>query len=279
MVESIQPLSASDKGPSKTAEAGASEAPAPEQPAAAPLAPQVRIEGYIEGVQDRRVFGWAWCRSRPAEPVEVEIRVDGKAVSAVRADRFRPDLAKAGLSEGRHGFEAILESELRAEDKSRLTAHARTEPGEPWVTLVNRTTHAAVRTGGTAETPPSAPRPPSDTQAILAAIAALEKTVAQGFGRLRAELQAAIAGKGKVQGAPDAETDADAQAPRERWASLIASMDVLQTRMDAVCAALQEDHAEAASSRRGDRALMLLVAALGVVSCGSLVLGLFAVFG
>lgn len=280
MTGSSQPPSGPAEGPSDTGETSSLKAPASEPPAAIPLPPPAHIEGYIDGVQDRRVFGWAWCRSQPGDPVDVEIRVDGKAVAAVRADRLRADLAKAGLSEGRHGFEAVLERALSAEDKARLTAHARVRTGAPWASLVNRTTLTAERMAGPAGGATSPARSPSDTQAVLAAIAALEKTVAQGLGRCRAELQAAIAGKGIAQAAaPVSEADADARTWREQLATLVASADVLQTRVDAICAALQEGGAKAALSRRGDRTLMLVVCALGAVSCGSLLLGLFAVFG
>jgi hypothetical protein len=279
MVEPIQPPPGLERGPANTGAAGASELPASEPPAAAPLPPPARIEGYIDGVQDRRVVGWAWCRSRPADPVEVEIRVDGKAVATVRADRFRPDLAKAGLSEGRHGFEAMLECALSAEDKARLAAQARIRAGEPWVPLVNRTTHPA-RIAGPAEGASAPALSPGETQAVLGAIAALDKTVGQSFGRLRAELQAAIAGKGAAQAsAPNSAADADAQAWRDQLTTLVGSVDVLQTRLDAICAALQEGGSRTALSRRGDRTLMFVVTALGAVSCASLLLGLFAAFG
>ena len=254
--------------------------PASNRPATA-LAPSGPVEGYIEDVQDRRVIGWAWCRSRPNDPVDVEIRVGDETLVAVRADRFRGDLARAGLSEGRHAFEAALDGTLSAEQKTRLTGHARPRAGEEWVPLVNRTRRALAKGGEAAEgAAPQPARPASDAAAVLSAIAALEKSVAQGFGRCRADLRDAVAARADAQAAVrDSGAAADSQTWREQLSTMVDAIDVLQTRVDVICAALQDRGAASGSARRTDRVLMLLVSGLGVVSGASLLLGLFAVFG
>ncbi len=281
MVEQLQ--TPSDRGTIRVdaGEANASRPAASDRPAPAALALAGAVEGYIEGVQDRRVFGWAWCRSRPNDPVDVEIRIGDQTLAAVRADRFRGDLAKAGLSEGRHAFEAVLDCTLSAEQKTQVTVHARAQAGEPWVPLVNRIRRAAAKGGDVAEgAAPSSTRPPSDVEAVLSAIAALEKSVVQGFGRCRADLRDAVAAKAAAQAAvQDSGAAADSQTWREQLFTLVDSIDVLQTRVDTICAALREGGATSGSARRSDRMLMLLVSGLGVVSGASLLLGLFAVFG
>ncbi|HVZ10023.1 hypothetical protein [Rhodopila sp.] len=52
--------------------------------------------------------GWAWDPSRPDEPVDVAVMDGTDAVLMFRADRYRPDLAEAGVGNGRHAF--LLES-------------------------------------------------------------------------------------------------------------------------------------------------------------------------
>ena len=245
-------------------EAGSPKAGSDIGAAGSPLSPDP-VEGYIDGIQNRRVFGWAWCRSRPTDPVDVEIRFDDQVLLTVRADRFRPDLAKAGLTDGRHGFEAVLEDGVAADQKARITAYGRCGANDPWVPLVNRTikaaTKATVREDGAA--PPS--KPIADLQPILNGLAALQKRMDERIATWRAELRA--------------HAESDAQAIRDQLTMLTSATDVLQMRIDAVCAALREGTAAAPSSRRGDRTLMLVVAALGVVSCASLLLGLIAVLG
>lgn len=278
MVEQLQ--TPSDPGTVRQ-DAGDPGATQPDRPAPAALALAGAVEGYIEGVQDRRVFGWAWCRSRPNDPVDVEIRMGDQTLAAVRADRYRGDLAKAGLSEGRHAFEAILDCTLSAEQKTQVTVHARPRAGEPWVPLVNRTRWALAKGVDAAEgAAPSPTRSANDVEAVLSAIAALEKSLAQGFARCRADLRDAVAAKAAAQAAvQDSGAAADNQTWREQLSTLVDSIDVLQTRVDAICAALREGGAASDSARRSDRLLMLLVSGLGVVSGASLLLGLFAVFG
>ena len=278
MVEQLQ--TPSDPGTVRQ-DAGDPGATQPDRPAPAALALAGAVEGYIEGVQDRRVFGWAWCRSRPNDPVDVEIRMGDQTLAAVRADRYRGDLAKAGLSEGRHAFEAVLDCTLSAEQKTRVTVHARPRAGEPWVPLVNRTRWALAKGVDAAEgAAPSPTRSANDVEAVLSAIAALEKSLAQGFARCRADLRDAVAAKAAAQAAvQDSGAAADSQTWREQLSTLVDSIDVLQTRVDAICAALREGGAASDSARRSDRLLMLLVSGLGVVSGASLLLGLFAVFG
>jgi hypothetical protein len=67
-----------------------------------------RFEGLIEGMADRRLNGW--CRlTGVADPVMLELLVDGQAVLAFPADLFRQDLLDAGFGTGHHGFSVDLD--------------------------------------------------------------------------------------------------------------------------------------------------------------------------
>lgn len=59
--------------------------------------------GVVDELAPERIIGWAWYRSRPDEPIDVQIMVDDVLVREVRADQFRPELeGRAG--NGCHGF-------------------------------------------------------------------------------------------------------------------------------------------------------------------------------
>jgi glycosyltransferase involved in cell wall biosynthesis len=89
-----------------------------ETPAAAPDA--ARLIGYIDSVSHDRIQGWAHLPDHPEEPVELEV-LDGDGVIArVVADRYRADLAAAGVSTGRHGFELYFAGGLAPERRHDL---------------------------------------------------------------------------------------------------------------------------------------------------------------
>lgn len=64
-----------------------------------------QIQGCVEVVTPSRIAGWAADRSAPEQPVAVELFWQGRRLAQARADRLRPDLVKAGIGGGRHGFE------------------------------------------------------------------------------------------------------------------------------------------------------------------------------
>jgi glycosyltransferase involved in cell wall biosynthesis len=95
----------------------------------APLsAPEsARLIGYIDSVTHDRIQGWAHLPDHPEEPVELEI-LDGDGVIArVVADRYRADLAAAGVGTGRHGFELYFAGGLAP--KTRHDLHIRRVQG------------------------------------------------------------------------------------------------------------------------------------------------------
>ncbi len=72
-----------------------------ERTVAAPSAPAV---GNVDRVGYDEIAGWVWDPDNPDEPVDIEILDGDSVVLKLSADRFRPDLAEAGLGNGRHGF-------------------------------------------------------------------------------------------------------------------------------------------------------------------------------
>jgi autotransporter passenger strand-loop-strand repeat protein len=54
-----------------------------------------------------RICGWAQDAAHPEAPVCLDILVGGELIGQVAANRYRADLAVAGLGSGRHGFEFL----------------------------------------------------------------------------------------------------------------------------------------------------------------------------
>lgn len=66
------------------------------------------ITGHVDGVRivdgQAEIWGWAQAPDWPGAAVAVEARLDGRAVAVAPADQHRPDLAAAGIGDGRHAF-------------------------------------------------------------------------------------------------------------------------------------------------------------------------------
>ncbi|MDE3076868.1 MAG: hypothetical protein KGJ86_15740, partial [Chloroflexota bacterium] len=73
--------------------------------------PRRVYEGVLESVERGVMRGWAWAWD-PAASVEIEIFVDMRLCAIVPARTERPDLALAGIGNGRHGFAWIAPDEL-----------------------------------------------------------------------------------------------------------------------------------------------------------------------
>jgi GT2 family glycosyltransferase/glycosyltransferase involved in cell wall biosynthesis len=76
---------------------------------AAPDSPVVDLHetpafGNVDRVGYEEVAGWVWDPEHPDTPVDIEILDGDTVVLKVCADRFRPDLADAGMGSGHHGF-------------------------------------------------------------------------------------------------------------------------------------------------------------------------------
>jgi hypothetical protein len=62
------------------------------------------IRGSLDGVVDSEVGGWAFDAASSTSLVDVEVLIDGEVVGRALADRYRPDLAEAGIGDGRCAF-------------------------------------------------------------------------------------------------------------------------------------------------------------------------------
>jgi hypothetical protein len=76
------------------------------------------LRGYIDSVGPRSIEGWAQNTEYPEAPICLDILVGGSLIGQTLANRFRVDLAHAGLGSGKHGFSFALP------DGPLLSAHA-----------------------------------------------------------------------------------------------------------------------------------------------------------
>ena len=75
--------------------------------------PAQQIEGNLDGVSEKGIVtGWCWHPMQPSSRASVTIAVDGHVIGTIRADGARPDLLKAGIGDGSHGFSFALPSSL-----------------------------------------------------------------------------------------------------------------------------------------------------------------------
>lgn len=72
------------------------------------IAQTTQIQGRLDAIEGRRVFGWVWDRSRPNERLLIRILLEGRMVASATADMPRVDLRRAGIGDGGHAFEVEL---------------------------------------------------------------------------------------------------------------------------------------------------------------------------
>lgn len=226
----------------------------------AATAPQ--LEGRLDAVAGRRVYGWAWNRSAPDEPLVIEVRFDGvdAPLATVTADQPREDLAGAGI--GAHAFEAEVELPPGA-DPARLVVVAKPPSGGAELTM----------------------RPRGAAERLL------EETVTPHLTRLGAELDSLRGGLGRALRDLSARMPANDAGAAEALASRldalsdaqrtlderVAGLEVFLMRLDGSLWALAEE-AKKRGTGTADRPLRLGVAALGGAVAVMAVLMLARVF-
>src|SRR5437763_3497292 len=62
------------------------------------------LRSFLDEVGRYRIAGWAQDEAQPDAPLSLLILVNDALVARVLANRHRPDLAAAGIGDGRHGF-------------------------------------------------------------------------------------------------------------------------------------------------------------------------------
>lgn len=80
------------------------------------------FQGFIDAIEDGRVFGWAYDPENPAERISVELFHGRNKIGNVVADRHREDLVGHGDGSGHHAFVFTLPKDLWSADPS--TFHA-----------------------------------------------------------------------------------------------------------------------------------------------------------
>ena len=70
------------------------------------------LEGNVDGLDGNTIVGWAFDPAHPASAVVLEVLDGDLLVARLTANRFRGDLAAAGIGDGRHGFELSLSRSL-----------------------------------------------------------------------------------------------------------------------------------------------------------------------
>jgi SAM-dependent methyltransferase len=60
------------------------------------------FQGFVDTLNGDLLAGWAWDSRRPGEPIDVDVYVDGKRVTSVRASHIGADLLAAGIGDGYH---------------------------------------------------------------------------------------------------------------------------------------------------------------------------------
>ena len=61
-------------------------------------------DGYLDGTTFSQIWGWAWNRNLPNNPINVDIYADSSLLATVSANLFRQDLLNAGKGNGYHAF-------------------------------------------------------------------------------------------------------------------------------------------------------------------------------
>ena len=68
-------------------------------------ASRLRYTGHVDRFIDRKLRGWAMVIDQPRVKAKVHLKVDGKVIVSLVANKLRKDLVAAGIGDGYHGFE------------------------------------------------------------------------------------------------------------------------------------------------------------------------------
>ncbi|MBF9233875.1 hypothetical protein [Microvirga alba] len=86
-----------------------------------------QIQGRLDAVESRRLYGWVWDRGRSDERLLVRVLFRGRMVASGTADRPRIDLRRNGIGDGAYAFEVELpETVGREPDGIEVVAYSRT---------------------------------------------------------------------------------------------------------------------------------------------------------
>src|SRR5207237_1141094 len=78
------------------------------------------LRSFLDEVSRNRIAGWAQDEAQPGAPLSLLILVDEALVARVLANRHRPDLATAGIGDGRHGFRFDFPKSLSPDERHEV---------------------------------------------------------------------------------------------------------------------------------------------------------------
>ncbi len=90
-----------------------------------PFFSRARICGFLEFVDGREVMGWALDRTRPAQPLTVEIMIDDTVIGSTSTALARPDVAQKFGVTGTFGFSFYAWPPIADEDIDRVKARVK----------------------------------------------------------------------------------------------------------------------------------------------------------
>jgi hypothetical protein len=239
------------------------------------------VVGFIEILDESRVAGWAWCRGQPETRVDIEVRLGDRVLQRARADRFRQDLVRAGVGDGKHGFNVVFDKPLQREQKGDVVALVVCGPDGPYVPLVTPTSKLAGHTSK--EAPAGNPHTTVETslRAVQEAISDLQRTVDERLGAIDGNVRSALthlAADAKSAGKSIEAKCEELRSAQDSLGRYISALEVSQARLDTALSSVQDGRGTKSAASAG-RGLAIFVSVLALMSAASLVLGLISVFG
>lgn len=238
------------------------------------LAAPPSIAGYIDAIKGLKVSGWAWNRADPAAALEIEVRRDGKVVALGRADKFRADLEKAGVGDGRHAFEIMLETPIAPGGGHAIEAFAMCPGLAQPVPLVNRNAAAPGSERG------GVPAMPAEFRQWVDQVAAVQRTFE---ATVRSVIDDVRAAEARATSRPAAELRALTAAVEHlhgavgEIAKQLQGLEVFQARFDSIAATLERADAQRTKAAPADQRLVTAVAGVAALSLLSLLMGIWAI--
>jgi len=225
-----------------------------------------QIQGRLDAVESRRLYGWVWDRAQPQERLLVRVLFRGRMVASATADRPRVDLRRNGIGDGAYAFEV------------ELPVSVSQDLGDLEVVAVSRKTGEEI----------VLPAPTQDERAAEAAISApLNRVLQQLEVLITAQHRSQIILREAVEGIRETAGQVERMASQEdgigaalevvrsnhgELAQRIADVEVFHMRFDKMIAGFDERIAELANAadRPMRRAVAVLIALAGISAASAL---------
>ncbi|WP_457093889.1 hypothetical protein [Microvirga sp. P5_D2] len=92
--------------------------------------PSPRIQGRLDAIEGRRLYGWVWDPALPTERLLIRILLEGRMVASATADLPRVDLRRNGIGDGGYAFEVELAESLANVSDSLTVVAVSSSTGE-----------------------------------------------------------------------------------------------------------------------------------------------------